>query len=469
MLMGFSLTAPGQAGEDRVPYTIVDTGLNHCYGNEGPIPCPKRGRPFFGQDAQYVGNEPAYRDNGDGTITDLNTGLMWQKKPDFITRSWANAGKYAASLKLAGHNDWRLPTIKELFSLADFRGNIRTRTPYIDTRYFDFRYPDTSTGVRIIDAQYWSSNRYVGLAMRGWESAFGFNFADGRIKAYPLVGPRGRVTHRDRRYVRCVRGPHYGRNDFVDNGDGTVTDRATGLMWVKEDSGKPMNWRSALAYAENLKHAGYDDWRLPNVKELQSIVDYSRAPDARSPAARGPAIDPIFEMTKDESWFWTSTTFIETGGALYVTFGQALSAWKWRGKLMNAHGAGAVRSDPKLGNPSRWPRGRGPQGDQIRIFNYVRCVRGGAAKLTIVPPGSRRLPRDRRFRQPGSHIDRFIGRLDRNGDGKVSRYEFDGPAIHFRDFDRDNDGFISADEAPTGPPPPRRGGPHGSRSPGRFR
>jgi hypothetical protein len=446
---------------DHRPFTVVDTGIGHCYGPSGAISCPERGKRFFGQDAQYIGNQPAYKDNGDGTVTDLNTGLMWQKTPDFIKRSWEDAAPYARSLDLAGYKDWRLPTIKELFSLADFRGNIRARRPYIDTRYFAFQYPDTSAGYRIIDAQYWSSNVYVGLAMNGIIAAFGFNFADGRIKAYP-VKPHGRVKPRDLRYVRCVRGPQYRLNDFRDNGDGTITDRATGLMWMKKDSGRPMNWAEALAYAENLSHAGYTDWRLPNVKELQTVVDYRRAPDARPPAPRGPAIDPVFDVTKEESWYWSSTPFIETGGACYVAFGQAFSAWKWRGKLMNAHGAGAVRSDPKQGNPAAFLYGRGPQGDQIRIDNYVRCVRGGTAKLVTIPPGSEKLPKEPRrglpALGPGGPQAGFIRRLDRNGDGKVSRSEFDGPPMGFTHFDRNRDGFISANEAPKGPPPGRRGG-----------
>jgi len=370
------LVAPAAAQEaKRLPYAIVDTGQDWCYGSRGEIPYPRQGAAFCGQDAQYEGNAPAYRDNGDGTIADLNTGLVWQKTPDFRKRTASEAAAYAKSLTLAGHRDWRVPTIKELFSIADFRGNIRTRTPYIDTKRFDFQYPNTAAGWRIMDAQYRSSTHYVGTTMRGDSSAFGFNFADGRIKSYPVAGRRGA----GRQYVRCVRGPAYGKNDFVDNGDGTVTDRATGLVWTKADSGKPMDWQQALAYAESLKLAGHDDWRLPNVKELQSIVDYTHAPDARRVSARGPAIDPIFGLTKVESWFWTSTTHIENRGGYYVCFGQGLSAWKWRGKPMNAHGAGAVRSDPKSGDPSRWSKGLGPQGDEIRIYNYVRCVRDGKA------------------------------------------------------------------------------------------
>ena len=60
-------------------YPVVDTGQDHCYGNSGEIACPISEERFYGQDAQYKGHSPAYRDNGDGTVTDLITGLMWQK------------------------------------------------------------------------------------------------------------------------------------------------------------------------------------------------------------------------------------------------------------------------------------------------------------------------------------------------------------------------------------------------------
>ncbi|MHC4202098.1 MAG: Lcl C-terminal domain-containing protein, partial [Planctomycetota bacterium] len=445
-------SGPSASGNrQKLAYRIVDTGQDRCYGNSGEIAFPARGRPFHGQDAQYAGAAMSYRDNGDGTVTDRHTGLVWQKTPDFRMRLWEEAAAYAKGLALAGHDDWRLPTIKELFSIVDFRGNQHTKMPYIDTKAFDFRYPDVSEGVRGMDAQYWSSNLYVGTTMRADRSAFGFNFADGRIKCYPVAGGRKRA----RKYVRCVRGPAYGRNDFVDNRDGTVTDRATGLTWTKADSGRTMNWAEALEYAEGLSLAGRDDWRLPDVKELQSIVDYTRAPDARAPSARGAAIDPVFRLTDPESWFWSSTTHLENRAGYYVCFGQAFSAWKWRGKEMNAHGAGAVRSDPKSGDPRRWPDGRGPQGDEVRIRNYVRCVRGGDVRMVTAPPASSR-PAARKEAGPvDSRGTRFIRRLDVDGDGKVSRAEFDGPGGHFRVLDRNGDGYLSADEAPRGPPPNR--------------
>ena len=86
-----------------------------------------------------------------------------------------------------------------------------------------------------------------------------------------------------------------------------------------------MNWEQALSYAENTEHAGHDDWRLPNAKELQTIVDYTYAPDALDPALRRAALDPMFDLTETESWFWTSTTHYDNGGGVYVCFGQALA------------------------------------------------------------------------------------------------------------------------------------------------
>ncbi len=455
---------------DRLSYVIVDTGQDACFNSTQETPYPKPGEAFFGQDAHYVGNVPSYKDNGDGTITDINTGLMWQKTPDLKNKStFAAALAGAKRFRLGGYDDWRLPTIKELYSLMLFSGldvspeSLSGETPFIDTDYFDFAYGNVSAGERAIDAQYWSSTEYVATTMGGMPTTFGVNFADGRIKGYGRRHPGGRGEMRQ--FVRHVRGnPNYGKNDFVDNGDGTITDRATGLLWMKKDSGKTMNWPQALGYAEGLTYAGHDDWRAPNAKELQSIVDYSRSPSAPKPSPRGPALDPIFDITATESWFWTSTTHQSGRGgsaAVYICFGRSFGYMGPRGgrRKIDVHGAGAQRSDPKVGDPDDWPQGRGPQGDEIRIYNYIRCVRGGAATPRTTAPASRRAatreaPTTGPPRRPdGAH---FVRRLDRNGDGKVSLREFDGPRNHFRRLDRNGDGYLSASEAPQGPPPPRR-------------
>ena len=369
-------------------YVVVDTGQDKCYDNSREITCPQPGEAFYGQDAQYQGLPPAYQDNGDGTVTDLNTGLMWQKTPgNKVTYDEAVAG--VNDFNLAGYDDWRLPTIKELYSLILFSGidispeSVEPSVPFIDTNYFDFEYGDISAGERIIDAQYWSSTEYVGTTMNGAATVFGVNFADGRIKGYLRdTGPQGQPM---RGFVRYVRGNlEYGINNFMDNGDGTITDNATGLMWSEADSGEGMDWEGALAWVQQKNgenYLGYNDWRLPNAKALQSMVDYTRSLQTTNSAA----IDPVFKVTPilDERgetnypFYWTSTTHVtETGGgqsAVYIAFGEAL------GYMMNSwidvHGAGAQRSDPKSGDPGRYPYGHGPQGDAIRIYNYVRCVR----------------------------------------------------------------------------------------------
>ncbi len=362
-------------------YTIVDTGQEYCYDDVSSTPCPTEGEDFFGQDAQYSGVLASYVDNGDGTVTDLNTGLMWQQTPNLTDKStFAEAVAGADSFDLAGYDDWRLPTIKELYSLINFNGGMSRGIPYIDTDYFDFVYGD-ELGGRDIDAQYWSSTEYVSTTMNGSHTVFGVNFADGRIKGYGSSNPRGGQMEQ---FVRYVRGnTDYGENSFSDNGNGTISDQATGLMWQQSDSGDPstgsgqasLDWEGALNYCSNLDYGGYDDWRLPNAKELQSIVDYSRSPNTTNSAA----IDPIFDVTEIESWYWSSTTHLDHGSrnAVYVAFGQAYGVPN--GNLIDVHGAGAQRSDPKSGNPSNYTDGRGTEGqnDQVRIYNYARCVREG--------------------------------------------------------------------------------------------
>ena len=366
-------------------YPIVDTGVKEFYNSSAEIPAPAAGNAFYGQDATYRENQPSYTDNGEGTVTDNVTGLMWQKNMG-TKISFANAAIKADTLTLGGYSDWRIPTIKELYSLILFTGKVsgaNAITKFIDTEYFDQPLGNSSTGEREIDAQTWSSTQYRGLTMRGDTGVFGVNFIDGRIKGYPKYKPGSGNSIPNTMYFRMVRGnTEYGTNDFTDNMDGTISDAATGLMWQKADDGKARDWENALSYAENLSLAGYSDWRLPNAKELQSIVDYSRCPSVTNSAA----IHPFFSTTSmtDPSgasgqypYFRTSTTHHDginpNSSAVYIAFGKAQG--KMNGELMDVHGAGAQRSDPKSGNPSDYPQYFGPQGDVRYVFNFVRCVR----------------------------------------------------------------------------------------------
>ncbi|MHC4176645.1 MAG: sulfatase-like hydrolase/transferase [Planctomycetota bacterium] len=535
-------------------YPIVDTGQERCFDNRLEIEYPKESEPFFGQDARYQGNQPSYRDNGDGTITDLVTKLMWQKDPG-PKRTFEEAVAGASACRVGGYDDWRLPSIKELYSLILFSGedinphatDTSDLTPFIDTKYFGFVYGDPAKGERVIDSQMATSTRYVSTTMRGNETMFGVNFADGRIKGYPAGsgrpgrGPKGY-------YVFYVRGnAEYGKNDFHDNGDGTVTDRATWLTWAKVDSGHlkagknkdgKLNWEQALRWTEDLQYAGHSDWRLPNVKELQSIVDYTRSPDTTQSAAIGPvfSVTPTRDALGEVNYpfYWSSTTHKRMGGgeaAVYVAFGRS-QGWMpdFRGQynLLDVHGAGSQRSDPKAGDPAQFPRGRGPQGDVIAIYNMVRPVRGGKATIRAggpelkpqpsmrpgrgpsqgAPMGSgqrgpgrtgprRKGPgmgpgatwpwRQGRWRQGpggmgpgrpmGGNRPGFVTRLDRDGDGKVSRAEFDGPADAFDRHDVNRDGYLDDSEGPgrqgmgppQGPPPGTRRRPGAAATQRRIR
>jgi len=318
----------------------------------------------------------SYVDNGDGTISDEVTGLMWQQSMgDKIV--WQEAMDQASSVTTGGYNDWRVPSMKELFSLIMYSGQangVDSVTMFIDTDYFEQPLGDTSVpGGREIDAQTWSNDAYNGSILGTDElHTFGVNFVDGRVKCYPQYMGK---------YARYVRGNSlYGVNRFHVNGDGTISDTASGLMWAQVDSGRGLNWKEALAFCEDFQLAGYSDWRLPSIKELNSIVDYSKG---QGYAAIN---ETVFEITMvpdpdNNTWwpyFWSSTTLLDGNepGDLgtYQTFGRALGIL--RNTLQDAHGAGAVRSDPKAGNKSDYPsHGAGFQGDVQYVYNYVRPVR----------------------------------------------------------------------------------------------
>ncbi len=469
--------------ETSLSYPQVATGQVKTYDSNGEeLSGLKEGDSFYGQDGHYAkGAKMSFKDNGDGTITDLNTGLTWQKEPPTKGYSWQEAHDYCENLELGGHSDWRLPSAKELFSISDFSEG----WPYVDSEYFKL-VNNERVGK---DEQYWTSNKYLGsIARGGHNGAFGVNHATGHIKTYSAGGqgggreggrarpqgggreggarpqgggregggarpqgggpqgdhvmggerrgpsrgqgenssgtsrPQGPPPQRGEqnmqqlmerfdidkdgklneeeliamqaanasrgpsaggarrnpaaKQVRAVRGTPYGQNKFVDNGDGTISDKGTGLMWAKLDSKEGMDWQSALKYAESSELAGFTDWRLPNVKELQGIVDYNRAPNSSDPSKEGPAIDPIFECSdftnaqgvKDYPYFWSSTSALFRKGtphyyAWYVAFGRAVNK---TGE--DSHGAGGVRFDTKHKD--------GPAGEDAgRVFNYVRIVR----------------------------------------------------------------------------------------------
>lgn len=212
----------------------------------------------FGEDADYAINAQSFTDNGNGTITDNMTGLMWQKV-DNGESTWDYAVTNAASVSTGGYTDWRLPTPSELFSIFNHNNG---NPVALNTTYF----PTNSAGA----AEYWwTSDAYGASATSVWCANAGGGLG-GKPKSETLSAGGSFRYHA--RYVRGAKANN-GHN-YLRNCDGTVTDLDTGLMWT-EVPGAATTWDAALTYAEGLALGGYTDWRLPNVKELQTLTDYT--------------------------------------------------------------------------------------------------------------------------------------------------------------------------------------------------
>ncbi len=313
---------------------LPDTGQTKCYDNSGEITCPAPGETFYGQDGNYLINPPSYTKldaNGndlsdDATewvmVRDNVTGLIWEVKTDDgsihdkdESYTWQNAQDvFIAELnsqKLGGFQDWRMPTVKELAPIV----SPGERYPAAETSFF----PRTQKSL------YWSKTTYASNSAEAWF----IEFNDGEIN---------RANKSNSYHVRAVRGGFFGAtNKFVINSNKTVTDTSTGLMWQQENEFFA-GWGSALLYCENLSLAGYDDWRLPTIKELQSIVGHE---------FYGPSIDSEAFPVAKSAHYWSSTT----KGQFYQM--------SWRTTFYH----GEIGGDNKPDN------------------YYVRAVRGGQNRL----------------------------------------------------------------------------------------
>lgn len=157
---------------------LPDTGQKICYDTKGTeIICPDAGQPLSGQDARYHGAAPDYKDNGNQTVTDKQSGLMWTKSSEDIQHAWQDAISYCKDLDFAGQTDWRLPGKFELESIVDYG------KPY----------PAIND---VFDCQrsfYWSATPHTDNPAYAW-SVFCYDGADHW------------VHKTNNYYVRCVRG-----------------------------------------------------------------------------------------------------------------------------------------------------------------------------------------------------------------------------------------------------------------------
>ena len=266
--LGLLALASSSTCAQNTPSRLADTGITLRYTKT------------FGEDGDYAGSAPSFKDNGDGTVTDVLTGLLWQKA-DGGEMTWEKAKDYAKSLRLAGRQDWRLPTSMELFALT----NQGMHGPAMDTSVF------TRSEARY----WWTNSTRADDAAKVWLVNSGGGIG-AHAKTETVSAGGERPVH-----VRCVAGTSVTGTgpSLVDNPDGTVTDRRTGLTWQKLGPAKALTWEEALKYCDALKPSGHGPWRLPNIKELRSLSD-----DAKI----RPSLDRKFFPEAKVANYWSSTT-----------------------------------------------------------------------------------------------------------------------------------------------------------------
>ena len=228
------------------------------------------------------------------TVTDAVTGLIWQRDGSsaragcttdstHLTCTWAEAKAYCRSLSLGGFSDWRLPAEHELHTIVD----LSRHTPAIDASVF----PNTRA------AYHWTASPSADQSGNAWYIDFDY-------------GSSWYDTVDSFRSVRCVRGSRcYPTSRFVVS-HGLVSDSLTDLVWQQLASTTDMTWSAAQSYCA----AAGSGFRLPTLKELESLVDFAVA-------YPGPTTDRTVFHDTPAHWFWTSSPDANSpGDAWFVSF-----------------------------------------------------------------------------------------------------------------------------------------------------
>ncbi len=338
------------------------TGQTTCWDTTGSvIPCAGTG-----QDGDFGEGAPlAYVDNGDGTVTDVNTGLMWEKlsadgtvhdKDNVYTWADAFTGHVATlnAMNFAGHSDWRLPNLRELLSIVTYQNLLPTVAPAFDNH--------CSSGCSVtscsctFSGDTWTSTSEADSPWNTWFVDFqdgqvgaGLEHGTGPVRAVrdgsggcPLPAT-GETTCWDSsgNAISCAGTGQDGEDRkgaplaYADNGNGTVRDLNTGLVWEKlsddgtvHDKDNPYSWANAftghVATLNAMNFAGHNDWRLPDVRELQSIVNYQSFNPTVSSAFNTNCVPGCHATTCSctaSGDYWSSTSSIsDPSGAWYVGF-----------------------------------------------------------------------------------------------------------------------------------------------------
>jgi hypothetical protein len=254
-----------------------DSETTACSVGAAMAPCPAARQDYDGQDGTYRINVPTYTVTAD-TVTDSITGLMWQLNASTTGVGQAAAAAYCDGLSLAGHDDWRLPSRLEFVTLFDMgRGIPALPSPF----------------PRLAAVGHWT--RTPSLIMPG--AYFFMNELYGIYTVSMTSNMPG---------ARCVRGPLL--SGTLQASADTVKDTMTGLEWQRSSlDDTEITWKAALAYCEALTLAAKTDWRLPNIKEIATLVDES--------ATAVPAIDQsVFGASAARRYWSSSPAFTATTG-----------------------------------------------------------------------------------------------------------------------------------------------------------
>jgi hypothetical protein len=286
-----------------------------------------------------------FTDDGDGTVTDTVTGLVWLKDAGCLpAATWGSAlvevsglASGACGLKDGSNvGAWRLPNLNELESLVDVsasRPALTAGNPFVDvsggiywssTSYFggDPGSP-AAWAIRMEDGRYINdgvANSKAGATNGVW-AVRGAGGGAVRLAATGYYDEPGQVVAGDDGSIQAGVPLTYPR--FVDNGNGTVTDTVTGLVWLKQANCLSGNWAEALAGVQSLGsgQCGLTDgsaagaWRMPNRNEMQSLEDRMENNQADFFNAMyvwklsgEPYQSPIFTSFVGNEYYWTSTT-----------------------------------------------------------------------------------------------------------------------------------------------------------------
>ncbi|MFH0996565.1 MAG: DUF1566 domain-containing protein [Pseudomonadota bacterium] len=350
---------------DAPAYPIPDTGQTTCYDFWGHMmtTCPSLGQDLYGQDANYTINPMSYTKLDDRgkelpdsvsswvTVRDNVTGLIWENKTDDgtihdkdKTFTWYDSNpatnngypgtqgngtdtedfiKALNDAKYGGYNDWRMPTAKELGTIVNY--SLSSPEPKVNPGYFSYTQASF----------YWSSTILVYDTSNAWGVNFNYGYDVPNYKS-------------SSNYVRAVRGGSSGNAStapgvYKEYVYGTIADTSTGLIWQQASSPDPMTWEQALAYCGRLNISGDADWRLPTIKELRSLVDFSHD---------HPSIDTNYFPNTFSSFYWSSTTYAyDSYTAWGIDFSFGTDDFK----------------------------------DKYTGYHYVRAVRGGQSVAPIPP------------------------------------------------------------------------------------